>query len=443
MATINLTLSSKSDKITHLQEVMMRLTIGSTTRRARTNVFVQSEYWDASTQSISIKELSKKRLLTDEEKQLKADLREKTKRLNEMTDHVSSSVDNADKAAIKKDKDWLKNLVHDYLFPPQPEEDEPQAATLLQAIEDLIESATNGTRTVEKTQKPVDGRTTIQYRQMQRLMISYLKSRRMKDIEIANVDKKFYESFVAYLYKQGYKLNTVGKHIKNLKAAINALPLAQRATCEFIEPKKCRKLAETVDNIYLTEDELNQIASIEITTPYLDKVRDQFLLLAWTGCRYSDLPKLNKSNIYTMSNGGQCFKLEQKKTNTKVVIPILPPAQAILEKYDYEVPEPMSNQPFNRFLKEVAKLAGLEEEVSITRTESNNGNVERVEQRFSKWECVTAHTARRSFATNMYKRDYPTLMIMKITGHKTEKAFLTYIRVTEEENAERMLESFK
>ena len=233
MATINLTLSSKSDKITHLQEVMMRLTIGSTTRRAKTNVFVQSEYWDASTQSISIKELSKKRLLTDEEKQLKADLREKTKRLNEIKDYVSSSVDNADKAAIKKDKDWLKNLIHDYLFPPQPEEDEPQAATLLQAIEDLIESATNGTRTVEKTQKPVDGRTTIQYRQMQRLMISYLKSRRMKDIEIANVDKKFYESFVAYLYKQGYKLNTVGKHIKNLKAAINALPLAQRATCVY------------------------------------------------------------------------------------------------------------------------------------------------------------------------------------------------------------------
>ena len=422
---------------------MMRLTIGCTTRRAKTNVFVQSEFWDASTQSIRIKEHKKKSILTDEEKQLKAGLREKSKRLNEIKDHVSLSVDNADKAAIKKDKDWLKNLIHDYLFPPQPEEDEAQAATLLQAIKDLIESATNGTRTVENTQKPVDGRTTIQYRQMQRLMISYLNSRKMKDIEIANVDKKFYESFVAYLYKQGYKLNTVGKHIKNLKAAINALPLTQRATCEFIEPKKCRKLAEAVDNIYLTEDELNQIASIDITIPYLDKVRDQFLLLAWTGCRYSDLPKLNKSNIHTMGNGGQCFKLEQKKTNTKVVIPILPPAQAILEKYNYEVPEPMNNQPFNRFLKEVAKLAGLEDEVSITRTESNNGKVERVEQRFSKWECVTAHTARRSFATNMYNRGYPTLMIMKITGHKTEKAFLTYIKVTEEENAERMLELFK
>ena len=61
---------------------------------------------------------------------------------------------------------------------------------------------------------------------------------------------------------------------------------------------------------------------------------------------------------------------------------------------------------------------------------------------YKKWECVVAHTGRRSFATNMYKRNFPTLMIMRITGHKTEKAFLSYIKVTEEENAERMLELF-
>ena len=70
--------------------------------------------------------------------------------------------------------------------------------------------------------------------------------------------------------------------------------------------------------------------------------------------------------------------------------------------------------------KEVAKLAGLKE-----------------------WQRVTAHTARRSFATNLYKRDFPTLMIMRRTGHQTEKAFLTYIKVTEDENAERMIKKFE
>lgn len=438
MATINLTLSAKTDKESYQQEIMMRLTIGSVTKRAKTNVFVNSEYWNSKDQSIIIPNW---RMLTDGRKQIKEELQRKSDRINEIKKHVIESFDAADKQSVKDDKDWLKVLIHDFNFPPQQAEDVPQS--LLQAVESLIDTANNGERTVRRSQKPVDGRTIIQYRQALRLLQQYCKFKRLNDIDLADVNEKFYNSFVAYLYKQGYKLNTIGKHIKNLKAAINALPMAQRINCEFVQPKKCVKLAEDVDNIYLNEDELNKIASIETTTPYIEKVRDQFILLAWTGCRYSDLPKLNKSNIHTMSNGGQCFKLEQKKTNTKVVIPILPPAQTILEKYNYEVPKPMSNQPFNRFLKEVAKLAGLNDDVEITHTASNNGKVERITQRFSKWECVTAHTARRSFATNMYKRGYPTLMIMKITGHKTEKAFLAYIKVTEEENAERMLQSFE
>ena len=96
------------------------------------------------------------------------------------------------------------------------------------------------------------------------------------------------------------------------------------------------------------------------------------------------------------------------------------PVRAILEKYGYNLPRPIANQKFNEYVKEVAKLAGLKE-----------------------WQRVTAHTARRSFATNLYKRDFPTLMIMRITGHQTEKAFLTYIKVTEDENAERMIKKFE
>lgn len=154
--------------------------------------------------------------------------------------------------------------------------------------------------------------------------------------------------------------------------------------------------------------------------------------------------KLNRDNIHKMSNGHECFKIEQQKTETKVIIPILPQAREILEKYDYNIPKVIANQKFNEFLKEVARLAGLDDEVTITHTQINEDSkkAERVTQRFAKWECVTAHTARRSFATNMYKRDFPTLMIMAITGHKSESAFLKYIKVTEEENAERMMEKF-
>jgi len=57
-----------------------------------------------------------------------------------------------------------------------------------------------------------------------------------------------------------------------------------------------------------------------------------------------------------------------------------------------------------------------------------------------KHELVTTHTARRSFATNVFKSGYPAISLMKITGHRTEKAFLLYIKVTPEENANKLME---
>ena len=52
-----------------------------------------------------------------------------------------------------------------------------------------------------------------------------------------------------------------------------------------------------------------------------------------------------------------------------------------------------------------------------------------------KWQLLETHTARRSFATNMYKMGVPSITIMNITAHKTESAFLTYIKVTPNEHA--------
>jgi integrase len=64
----------------------------------------------------------------------------------------------------------------------------------------------------------------------------------------------------------------------------------------------------------------------------------------------------------------------------------------------------------------------------------------RVSKAFQKWELVTTHCARRSFATNLYKSDFPSISIMAITGHKTEEAFLKYIKVTPEEHAKKLRE---
>lgn len=348
-------------------------------------------------------------------------------------------------------KEWLAGEVDKVLHPKKYAPKVEQPKTLMQAVEEFI--ATAPARIQPRSGKPVSDRTIIHYHQMRDYLKRYLRRERVKDMEVRDLDKAFYDDFVSFMYAEGLRPNTVGNHIKNLKAVINWLPMEQRVGVEFVERGKCLKITEDVDSVYLTEDELQRIADCDLHgDARLERVRDEFVLLAWTGCRYSDLAKLCRDNVVTMAGGYQYFKLVQRKTEAKVTIPILPAAKAVLERHDYQLPTPITNQKFNAYLKEVCQAAGIDDDVAITRNEPVSGKGKRkankattmqlVTHHYKKWQCVTAHTARRSFATNMYKRNFPTLMIMAITGHKTERAFLTYIKVTEDENAERMMAQF-
>ncbi len=87
----------------------------------------------------------------------------------------------------------------------------------------------------------------------------------------------------------------------------------------------------------------------------------------------------------------------------------------------------------NKYIKEVGKLAELNELVTVSKTRAGQKEV----RTLPKYSLITVHTARRSFATNLYLAGMDTLTIKKMTGHHTEKSFLKYIRVSEEENASR------
>ena len=64
------------------------------------------------------------------------------------------------------------------------------------------------------------------------------------------------------------------------------------------------------------------------------------------GAPHRRVAQLRKEKIVTMSGGHQYFKLVQQKTEGKVTIPILHPAKAVLERYGYNMPKPISNQKF-------------------------------------------------------------------------------------------------
>jgi integrase len=191
---------------------------------------------------------------------------------------------------------------------------------------------------------------------------------------------------------------------------------------------KFKSFREDVETIYLTEEELNTIHELELPSNEA-QVRDAFLISCYTGMRYSDIARLDASKHIDFDKN--IITIITQKTKNKVVIPMKPIVQSILKKYNNQMPKVQTNQATNRVLKEICKQAEIDYPVTLMVT---SGGVKH-EETYPKYNLVTSHTARRSFATNAYKGGVPSISIMQITGHRTESSFMRYIRIGKEENA--------
>jgi integrase len=249
-----------------------------------------------------------------------------------------------------------------------------------------------------------------------------------RPVDFGTVDVQFYDDFVKWMRDRDAKTNTIGKHIKVLKTVLNAAVEDGVNNYLTFRGKHFRVLKEDVHTIYLNVSELAAIAKLDLTaSPRLDRVRDLFLLGAWTGLRFSDFTNLSPDNI----RGGNIY-VNQRKTGGAVTIPVLPIVAQIMEKYGGGFPAAISNQKTNAYLKEIGEMAGIDD--PILKRESQGGK--KVTRTVRKYDLIGTHTARRSYATNSYLRGIGTVSIMAITGHKTETAFLKYIKVDKEQHAD-------
>jgi site-specific recombinase XerD len=273
--------------------------------------------------------------------------------------------------------------------------------------------------------------TLANYKQTIRNLEEFKASKRVS-LAFDDITLDFYEGFMKFALAKNYSNNTIDGFIKNIKAFMNEA--FDRGLHRNLDHKKrrFRRLAEETESIYLAQDEVKKIYHLDLTAnPRLAKVRDLFVIGCYTGLRYIDLSQLTEKNLVDKTK----FKITTEKTGELVVIPIHPYVGKILAKYGWNLPESLSNQKMNDYLKELGQLAELDTSVSITTSKGGS----RVVETSKKYELITVHTARRSFATNAYLMGVPTISIMKITGHRTEKAFLKYIKISQEDNANKLL----
>ncbi len=289
----------------------------------------------------------------------------------------------------------------------------------------------SGTRVHLSKGTPMAPKTIFQFENLKRHLENFQRSKKMT-IEFEKIDITFYNDFVEYLTtKLELGPNTIAKLITNLKVYLRESFDEGVSNNNIYSNRRFRAVGIESQAIYLKPKEIKEIIDLDLSeSKRLEKIRDMFIICCYTGLRYSDIVKIKPEHI----EGGMILKM-QEKTKDRVAIPIRKEVKELLIKHDYSLYK-ISNQKYNQYLHEVVKKCdGLQQIVEISKVK---GGKQLLIKKY-KWELVTSHTARRSFATNEFmKKDLTLRDIMSITGHKTEKSFYKYIRQSPHESAERV-----
>lgn len=264
------------------------------------------------------------------------------------------------------------------------------------------------------------------------------------DFEDINLD--FYYKFVTYLRGKNLGQNAVSKDISILKVFMNeAVDLGYTSNMIFKHKKFAAPRVDT-DAVYLTVDELMKLYKHDFTkNKKLEAVRDLFMFGCFVGLRFSDYSTIKPENIVKYE-GEYFIKLITMKTGELVIIPCNAIVLEIFEKYKdnpNKLPRTISNQKFNEYIKEAMKAVTFMDKDGKEKSLFTETGRLATDPTLQLWETVSSHTARRSFCTNLYLDGFPTIDIMKVSGHRTEKAFMKYIRVSKLDTALRLGQHIK
>ena len=363
--------------------------------------------------------------------------------LNELKSEILKQYNDDNHRGVKISTQWLKDLIKS--FHNKPTETAADVKKFLTAFSDKFSIDAIHKTNIRNGEK-LKTRTLQDYQNSSNKLKAF-EEHSKKTIKLNDVDLLFHRNFIDYL--RSIELlgeNTIGGIIDNLKTFLrDAEKLGYKVnpaykTKEFYSPSYKPR------DIYLNEVEIQKIKNHEfVFDSYLDNARDWLIIGVWTGLRVSDLLSLTKKDIVNDFIDNINFK-----TNIPVAIPLHPDVKEILNKRNGDFPREISDQNFNDYIKEVAEQVGLTEIVNgskMIEIQDENGNPKLDKEgkkihrkksgNYPKYELVTTHICRRSFATNLYGT-IDTLTIMMIIGHSTEKQFLAYIKTTPKQHAEKL-----
>ena len=355
-------------------------------------------------------------------------------------DAIMYTIDSLTSEGVTLTPDLVKGRIHGIVFAEQIKAEKERqeaeltrikedASTFINFVDRFIGECETGKRKKKGGITNVSSGTIKSYKGFRSQLAAY-QEERLRIIHFADLTIEFYNDFRLFLTDKRYSPNTVARMIKICKTICYAAEQLKLLDAGNIR-SGFEVIYRDVDNVYLTDERINELYKYDLSArPAWEKVRDVFVVGCLTGQRISDYKRINAKMIVTLTDGNRYIKLKQEKTGNTVYIPLDYRVDDILNKYNGELPK-VYDQKINDHIKEIGEALGWTEIVEL---EEQHGAMEyTARKRFC--DLLKTHTARRSFATNMYKTGASLNSIMAITGHSSEQQLKTYLKLDESEKA--------
>ncbi len=326
---------------------------------------------------------NKKTYLTDNNTEMNIEL-------NRFKQHLINNFNKSVADNIVIDKDWINNLHQKYFH---PEKVIDKSITLLfdyfNTFKTRHSSKINLIARINQIEKHLSG----------------------KNIKLVDINYNYMDDYQQYLTKERFAPATINKYMDVLKMIL------REAVKEDYNIRQSTFSVKSIKNegisYHLNESELNQLSNFNPPTEALRNTKNLFLIGCSTGMRFSDLKRIKQ---FPLIDG--MLSVTTQKTKQNILIPL--PAHITPLISEVKI---LGLQCFNRNLKSLFKAMKLDTPLEGYVIK----NRRRTKDIYPKYELISSHTMRRTFATNLYGK-LNTTIIMAITGHTTEKSFLTYIK---------------
>lgn len=305
-------------------------------------------------------------------------------------------------------------------------------------LQDIIDNA--NTREARGGKIGLSDGTIKNYKLFKNIFENYQKHIK-KQIRFKDVSKAFTDGFKNWLLNyKGYTINYTGKQFEFIKTVcIDAQKNDIEVTPHSVTLKSFREQDKDRYIHTLSFEELEKIRNTEMPTEHLKEVQKWILVGCYIGQRGGDLLSLTPNNL-RVNPKGVYIDLMQQKTDKKITVGVV--KDFIVDILLNDFPKPVSLNKINKHISKVCELAEINQKVKgyiidpVTR--------KRTFENLPKFNFITSHSFRRSFATNFYKM-MPTPVLIGITGHTTEQMFLKYInqRSDKDANADMFMQFFE